>query len=55
MLIMGSLVDIAKYILGVLPSQFEFMYYLFAFGLGIGFIFCLFAPFIMAYKLLGRD
>ena len=52
---MGSLVDIAKYILGELPAQFEFMYYLFSFGLGIGFLFCLFSPFLMAYKLLGCD
>ena len=54
-MIMGSLLDIARYLLGEFPSQFEFLYYLFAFGMGIGFIFCLFAPFILAYKLLGRD
>lgn len=52
---MSNLVDIAKYILGDLPVQFEFMYYLFSFGLGMGFLFCLFSPFIMAYQLLGRD
>lgn len=52
---MGNLLDIAKFLLGEFPAQFEFLYYLFAFGLGIGFIFCLFAPFILAYTMLGRD
>ena len=52
---MGNLLDIARYLLGEFPSQIEFLYDLFAFGMGIGFIFCVCAPFILAYKLIGRD
>lgn len=50
-----TLVDVAKYILGDFPSQFQFLYYLFAFALGIAFIFVVFSPFILAYKMIGRD
>ena len=52
---MTSLYGIAVYILGDLPTYFHFMYAIFTFLLGLGLLFCLFAPFILVYKLIGCD
>ena len=48
-----NLLDVAKYILGEFPGQYQFLYYLFAFALGIAFLFVVFSPFIIAYKMIG--
>jgi len=52
---MGSLYDIAVMILGELPSQYCFIYYIFTFAMGLGILFCAFSPFLLAYKIIGRD
>lgn len=50
----SSLLDISKYLLGELPGQYEMFYYILTFGLAVGLLFCLFAPFLLAYELLKR-
>lgn len=50
-----NLLDVARYILGDFPAQYQFLYYVFAFALGIAFIFVVFSPFILAYKMINRS
>ena len=48
-----NLLDVARYILGEFPGQYQILYYIFAFG--IAFLFVVFSPFILAYKMINRS
>lgn len=52
---MGDLYNIAVTILGDLPSEFHFIYYMFVVVMALVLVYCVFSPFIIAYKLIKGD
>jgi hypothetical protein len=50
----SHLYDIAVFLLGDLPQQFSFVYYLFVAIMGLLLLWCLYSPFLIVYKLWGR-
>ena len=49
-----NLYQMAQYILGDLPSEYQFLYVVLTFIEALALLWCLFAPFIFAYNFFKR-